>query len=120
MSYFCGITAHGSTGTKAVTVGFQPTGMRITVAQKFGVTDNYAHQSVGVSSGTTTSCTSLFQDTAGGLTINSGKIVSHYERVGGNITEVIAANFHSFTATQVKYTITTANVNYNLLIEAWG
>lgn len=119
MSYFCGTAAYGSVGTKTVTVGFAPKGVRITVGQRFGGADNYVHQSVGFSNGANTFCTSLFQDTTSGLTINSGKLVSHYERVGGVISEVLAVNFHSFTPTQVKFTVTLPTANYNLTIEAW-
>lgn len=120
MAYFSGTVAHGTTGTKTIPVGFQPVGMRITVGQRHNTVDNFAHQSIGISDGTSTNCTSIFQDNSGGLTVSSTKLISQYERVSGTIAEVLAANFHSFTISSVKYTITTANANYNLLIEAWG
>jgi len=121
MAYFVGTIAHGSTGTKTVSVGFQPLGMRITVGQKFGTAQNFAHSSIGVSDGVDQYCTSIYQDTTGGLTKSvDDKLISHYDRVGGTLTEVLAGTINSFTATQVKYNITTANANYNLLIEAWG
>lgn len=120
MAYFSGTIAHGSTGTKTIPVGFQPIGVRITVGQRFNTADNFTHQSVGISDGVDTNCTSIFQDTTGGKTVSSNRLASHFERVGGTITEVLAIDFHSFTATSVKYTVVTANASYNLLIEAWG
>lgn len=120
MAYFVATTAYSTAGVKTIPVGFQPVGMRITVAQRYNTNDNFAHQSVGISNGTKTYCTSIFQDTSGGVTVSSAKLISHYERMGGTIMEVLAANFDSFTASQVKFNITTPNVSYNLLIEVWG
>jgi hypothetical protein len=121
MAYFTGTIAHGTTGTKTITVGFQPMGMRITVGASFGTGDNYSHRSTGVADGSWQYVDSFFQDSTGGKTVSTDtKLVSHYERVGGVITEVLSATFNSFTATQVKYNITKATPAYNLLVEVWG
>lgn len=121
MPYFCGTIAHGSTGTKTISVGFQPVALKITVAQRYQANQGFTHMSMGSSNGVKQHCDSIFQDTSGGLTLSSDmKLISHYERVGETITEVLAGTVHSFTTGQVKYNITTANANYNLFIEIWG
>jgi hypothetical protein len=119
MSYYAGTVTYGSTGLKTLNIGFQPERINITVCQKFNTNDGYHHLSVGRADGTRQSVNSTFQDTAGGISINStSKCVSHYERLAGVITEVLAANFDSFTATGFKLNVTTANANYQLFIEA--
>lgn len=121
MSYFCTTTAHSTTGVKTITCGFQPTGMRITAGHEFGVSETCAHQSTGVSDGVDQFFNTFYQDTTGGKTEDGDtKIVSLYDRVSGNITEVVAASFDSFTATQGKYNVTTADVDYNLMVELWN
>lgn len=121
MSYFTGTAAHSTTGVKTVSVGFQPVGMRITVGQKVGTAQGFAHKSVGIADGTNQFYDAFFEDTTGGKTVSgSTKLVSHWERVTGTITEILTVTFDSFTATEVKYNVTLANVNYNLLIEAWS
>lgn len=120
MSYFVGSITHSTTGVKSVTVGFQPVGMRITVGQKDGSTDTTARDAYGVTDGTTSLYRSLFRDGTGGQTVSgNGKLISVLDRVSGTVTEVIKVTFDSFTATQVKYNVVTANVNYTLNIEAW-
>lgn len=121
MSYFNTTAAWSTSGVKTITVGFQPTSMRVTVGQKFGTTQNFSHLSLGSGEPAFSHVDSTFQDGTGGKTITDDtKIVSHYERVSGTITEVLAASIDSFTATQAKLNITTPNVNYNLYIEVWG
>lgn len=121
MAYFLSTTAYGSAGTKTITVGFQPVRLKITVAQKFATAQAFSHSSEGVSNGTLQFCTSLFQDTTGGQTLSlDNKIISHYERVGGVLTEVLSATINSFTATQVKINVVIPNANYNLLVEVEG
>ena len=49
------------------------------------------------------------------------RIASLYEfDGGGNPVEVVKVTFHSFTATEFKYTVNTTNVNYQLKVEVWG
>ena len=121
MSYFIGTLAYPSTGVKStINVGFQPTGIRITSSQKYPSAQTFSHRSVGVSDGVSQFYDSTFQDTTGGKTINGdNKIVSHWERVSGTITEVLSVKVNSFQPTGPKLEVLTANVNYNLLLEAW-
>lgn len=119
MNYFTGTISYSSTGTKTLSIGFQPTLLRITVSSSFGGADSYVHYCTGWTDGTSSFYHSLFADGSGRQSINgSGKLVSHYERSGSTLTEVLAVTFNSFTATQAKINVTTANPNYQLFIEA--
>lgn len=122
MAYFVSTVAYASAGIKStINVGFQPIGIRITVSQKYPSAQTYSHRSVGVSDGANQYYDSTFQDTTGGKTVNGNdKIVSHFERVSGTISEVLSVKVNSFQPTGPKLEIITPNVNYNLLIEAWG
>lgn len=120
MSYFCGTISHGSTGVKTVAVGFTPVGMRITVGAN-GASQAVSHRSVGFTNGTNVDFNSEYSDGSGSSSWQgTGKLVSHYERVAGTLTEKVAATFDSFTATQVKYNVTTADAAYTFAIEAWS
>lgn len=121
MNYFVGTISHGTTGVKTITCGFQPIGARITVGQKTLTTQNFSHKSVGVTDGATQICDTFYQDTTAGSTQRSNaKLVSVLENSAGTITEVAAAAFDSFTATALKYNVTTANSAYQYLVEIWG
>lgn len=121
MAYYATTISHGSTGTKTVTPGFQPQRAKITVGSQFGSTDSVTHMSSGWTDGTNQFYHSLFADGTGRQTISgSNKLVSHFERVSGSITSVLDATFNSFTATQFKYNVNTANANYQLYVEVWG
>lgn len=130
MSYFNGTIAYGSTGVQPpITVGFQPTNIKITVSQKWSGPQSYVHWSSGYGglvnvAGTPTMrqhVDSVFQDSTGGQTVSSdSKVVSFYDRVSGTLTEVLSVSIDSFTSTALKLNVLTANANYNLNIEVWG
>ena len=117
-------TTPNVTGIIAITPGFTPKYVRITVSSRLS-SDNFAHLSEGAadSSGWTTNHT-FMHDTTGGSTRrtagNMGKIVSALERVSGVITEVNAASFDSFTATQVRINVTNVTQLYQYNIEIYG
>lgn len=119
MYYFTKVT-HGTTGVKTRTCGFQPTGARISVYGKDGVVMTLLQQSVGTTNGVGHVCQSIYGDTAGLYTRKvDNKIASQWEKIGGVWTEVIAATFDSFTATEFKYNVTIASSDYQFIVEAW-
>lgn len=121
MSYYATTISHGSTGTKTITCGFLPLQAKITVSAQFGTTDGVIHKSEGWTNGTNAFYNTIFSDATGRQTIcGTGKLVSHYDRVGGVITEIVNATFNSFTATQFKYNVVTADANYQFFVEVWG
>lgn len=121
MAYFLTTVSHSTTGVKTINVGFQPISARITAGNKTGVADNCARKTTGVTDGTNQICDVEYLDTTSGYTDRfSDRLVSVRERVAGTITEVVRANFDSFTATELKYNVTTANVNFQFLIEVDG
>jgi len=129
MSYFNGTIAYGTTGIQTITLGFQPTSIKITVSQKWNGPQTYIHFSTGYGglvnvAGTPTMrqhVDSFFQDATGSQTLSSdSKIVSFYDRVSGTLTEILSVSIDSFTATTLKLNVLTANSNYNLNIEVWG
>lgn len=122
MSYFLTTASHSTTGVKTITCGFQPIGARITVSAKSGG-QTYAHQSVGTTDGTNTVTDSWYQDATRGKTDRyTDRIVSQWEwDSGGSVwSEKTKATFDSFTATEFKYNVNTADVNYQYFIEVWS
>lgn len=122
MNYYFATISHGTTGVKTRAVGFQPLGARITVAAKSGG-QTYAHQSVGVTDGTNTVCDSWYQDATRGKSERyTDRMASQWEWDSGTSTwvEKTRAGFDSFTATEFKYEVITADVNYQYFIEVWG
>lgn len=121
MSYFRGLTTFGSAGLVTVNVGFQPIGYKITCGQKFGITDTNDHVFIGGSDGTRQHVIGHFLDATGRQTFTeSGKVITQKERSGGVITEVLAASHDSFQATGPRVNVTTPNVNYQVVVEAWN
>lgn len=121
MSYFIETISHPSTGLKTRTIGFQPTGVRITVSQKTSTAQTMAHKSVGISDGTNQICDTFYADGNYAKTERfNDRLVSHIEHNGVSFVEKVRANLDSFTATELKYNVITADVNYQFLIEAWN
>lgn len=121
MSYFVGTLAYGSTGTKtAIPVGFTPVGVRVWVSQKFNTSQTFAHQSTGMSDGIDQFYTTIYQDGSGGLTLQGdNKILSHWDRVSGTLTEVLNWELNSLSASGVSFNVVTTNSNYTVILEAW-
>lgn len=121
VNYFYGTVAFSTNGVKAVTVGFQAIGYRLTIGEVFGGTDNFVHMSVGGTDGTDHYCNSTYKDNTGGLTRTvDNRVISHFERVAGALTEIMEASHDSITATQIKFNMLLANIDYNIQVEAWG
>lgn len=114
MAYKTSSTAYGSTGSKTLTCGFQPTAARFFVGGVVGG-DNVMHFSRGSADGTRQNCDWQFADGTffTGDTTNS-KIISHWENVGGTLTEVFSATFTAFTATGCTINVSIADASYNL------
>lgn len=123
MARILGSTTLTLTPTQTISLGFQPTWAIITVSEKSG-SDNAAHTSEGkvnTNPGPTVYqyCQSTFADADGADTFkSSAHLVQHYERVGGVITKVLSASFHSFTPSGIKLNVDIPNNNYQVLIEA--
>ena len=120
MAFWCVNATLSSTGTNTLTgFPFQPVGAIITVSSKNG-SDGTVNFSEGTCDGTHQSVRSIFQDASGSKSIRSNtKCVSHYERVSGTISEVLAASFSSFTSDGISFNVTTANSNYQINVKAW-
>lgn len=121
MSYFFGTASYSTANLKTITCGFQPVRAKITIGSIAGGENAIIHQSVGVTDGTNQLCDS-FADDGTNLYQNrfTDRMVSHYVFAAGVPTETTKATFSSFTATQFKFTVNTANVNYQYFIEVWG
>lgn len=122
MGYKIGTVTYSSNGLKTIYLGTptQPTSADIIVQNKYGVNEGVIrHVSIGHADSTGQRVTSYFKDATGQASFDStSKIISHYERVGGAITEVMAATFDSFTANGIKLNITNANADYLIYIRA--
>lgn len=118
--YYRALTTLAPVGLRTFSPGFLCVGYRITVAGRFGGGDPYDHTSIGGSDGTRQHVVSTFNDATGRTSMTTtAKVVSHYERVGGVITEVLSATHDSFQPTGPRINITISNVNYQVIIEAW-
>lgn len=116
MSYATGRFTLSATGVTTLVVGFQPTWARFRVTGK--ASDTVDHLSLGGTDGTNMNCGSTYMDTTGGASFDvNTKVVSHYERVSGTITEVLGAAWDSWATNGVKLNVSTANVNYKVTIE---
>lgn len=122
MAYFLTTISHSTTGVKTITCGFQPLGARITVSAQSGG-QTFAHKSVGVTDGVNQICDHFYQDATRGKTDRfTDRLVSQWDWDAGTsaFVEKTRANFDSTTATQFKYNVITANLNYQYLVEVWG
>lgn len=118
---FAGTTTFGTTGIKSLNLGFKPALVQLRVCAKYNTPQTFSHLSLGESDSYSQQVTSTYQDTTGGYSKNDlTKVVSHYERVGGVITEVLSAEFHSFTASGVKINVLIGNPNYQVILTAWS
>lgn len=125
MGYSSGRAAgFGGTGTKTLVTNLTgaPTWCRVTVGGKAAGGDTQGHFSVGTCDGTRQNTQSTYSDTTGSASFSSNaKLVSHYERVAGTITEVINAAFSSFGTSggsgTVVFTVTTDSANYDFTLE---
>lgn len=120
MAYSLTTGSHGSTGVKTVTVGFQPYRAKITVSAVVGG-DTNAQESVGTTDGTLEICNAWYQDaTRGKQNRFTNRMVNVYDWNGAAFVDKVVATFDSFTATEFKYNVTTADSNYQFMIEVWG
>jgi hypothetical protein len=123
MQFYTTAVSHGTTGVKTRTVGFQPKGARILIGTVSGGETDLIHESDGVTDGINQICDSFLHDNTG-LSFQdrfTDRLASHYEFDGsGNPDEVVKVIFDSFTSTEFKYNVITANGNYQLRVEVWG
>lgn len=116
MAHASGRFTLSGTGLSTFALGFQPTWANFRVTGKAG--DTVCHGSWGGTDGTNQNCGSTYMDTTGGASFDvNTKVVSHYDRVAGTITEVLSASFDSFVATGVKLNVAIANTNYKVTID---
>lgn len=108
-----------SAGIKTFALGIAPKWAKFRVCARASTIDNYVHLSLGETDGVAQQVSSIFHDSQGNRSDDDlTKVVSHYERVNGVITEVLSASFHSFTATGIKLTVHIGNPNYQVYITA--
>jgi hypothetical protein len=125
MAYKRTTISFGTTGVKSVSSPFVPVGCRITLGSKVNATDPCNHLSIGNSNGTTQSYHSTFSDgTSHQTKSGTNKIVSHYERVAGVLTEKVVARIDTvaapWSATDIQFVVDTADANYQFHVEIWG
>ena len=108
---------YGTTGAKTLVLGGSPKKLRITLGSRFGTSESYEHLSVLTFDGTNLNCVTTVQDGASGKTENFTNKLSHWERSGGVNVEVINANSFAFSGNTITFTVNTASLNYQWLIE---
>lgn len=123
-NYKQGTISHSTTGVKTITCGFQPLGAEILVGSDPGSTQTGFRQSFGVTDGTNSATDSSFIDTSGHSKQDrySDRLVSLWKWDTGTsaYVELTKATFDSFTATEFKYNVITADVNHQYRYRIWG
>lgn len=115
-------TTHATTGVKTMTAGFQPLEAEIIVRPSPGTSfTNYVRRSHGNTDGTIQSCESDTTSTARVYQqCYTDRMASIQEWNGTAWTETFKITFDSFTATEFKYNVVTANANFQVLRIARG
>lgn len=123
MNYKQGTISHATTGVKTITCGWQPLAAEIIVGGKPGTTQTVSHLSFGTTDGTNQVVDTFYSDASRDKQERySDRIVSIYEWDAGTsaYVEKARANFDSFTATEFKYNVITADANYQFRYRIWG
>lgn len=123
MAFITGVSTTGSTtGNKSYTgFGFKPSYARFTLSQKTGTTEGFIHFSQGWTDGTNSSCHSIFQDATSSQSKEfTNQVISHWNRVSGTLTEVIAATFVSFDADGLTLNFSAITTGYHVHFEAFA
>lgn len=121
MAFFRGVsTTPVSTGSTSLTgFGFQPNEVEIELCQKTSTAEAFVHYSSGSADGTRQGCVSIYSDATSSQSKESNaKIISHWNRVTGTLTEVIAATFTSFDADGVTLNFSATITGYHMHIRA--
>lgn len=121
MNSFTGAFTISGTGNQSFTgLGFQPSYLEFVFSQKFGVAENsVGHLSIGMADGTRQSAHSILGDTTGPGTRNSNaKCCSHWKRVSGAWSEIIAASFVSFDADGFTLNASAFDTNFQGFVKA--
>lgn len=113
LSYSRDTITHTTTGVKTMTCGFQPVKAKIKVTFAPGANDTKIHMSEGTTDGTNQVCdTDTYHDSTHAFERRfTDRVVSIQEWTGAAWSEVLRANFDSFTATEFKYNVTVAGAN---------
>lgn len=122
MSYYMGTVSHSTTGVKTRTIGFQATAYRLTVKAKSGGS-TFVASSEGLCDGTNSVCDSSFsnQDRAKADRYTDRVVfIREWNSGTSSYDTKTQASHDSITATEVKYNVTTADVDYQYLFEAWN
>jgi hypothetical protein len=119
MSFWTGRVTVSGTGNNAFTgVGFQPTWIRIRVSKKNGTTETCSHLCLGATDGTNMNCSYIYSDSTSSKTDDfNTKLISHWERVAGTLTEILACTLTSFDADGFTINASTASANYKVTVE---
>jgi len=121
MSYKLSKITPSTTGVKTWTTGFAAAAFRLKVIPSPGAASPIVFESDGSTDGTSHYCdtktvetTRIYQERF------TDRIASIFEWNGTAWVETLKVQFDSFTATEVKYNIITANSGYQLCREAWS
>lgn len=115
MNYSRDTISHGTTGVKTMTCGFQPVEAELDVTPGPGTTFTTIYKSKGTTDGTNQVC-----DTNGSSGSNhfqrryTDRMISISEWNGSTWNETFKITFDSYTSTEFKYNVVTANANYQV------
>lgn len=121
MSNYVTTTTFDAIGVKTITPGFQSTAITITVAPATGSPFQGVQHCIGWTDGTRKMCDFQYANLQNNNAI-SGKTTSKLvqlwgEDAGGHLAVVVEATLNAITPTQVKFDVTTANVDYQVSIK---
>lgn len=121
MSTYTTTTTFDTTGIKTITPGFQSAGITVDVAPASGAAFTGIQFCSGWTDGTRKKCDSIYFNhatTAAKSEKSTSKLVRLFGEDGsGNIIVVLEAVLDSVTATQVKFNVTIASIDYQVSIK---
>jgi hypothetical protein len=124
MSIYTTTTTFDTVGVKTITPNFQSSGITISVAPAVGESFQGVQHCFGWTDGIRKMCDFQFANLQNNNAI-SGKTTSKLvqlwgEDVNGHLAIVLEATLNSITATQVKFDVTTASIDYQVSIKCDG
>lgn len=122
MNYYSATVAHGSSGVKEITLGWQPIGMEICGGPAYTGDDGITRSSDGSTDFTRQGCKYQFRDDEGAEGADfTDRILSIRDRDGnGDVVEVVRVNMAAPTSTKGRYEVITPNSNFNFRVRFFG
>lgn len=121
LNYARDTISHGTAGVKTHTCGFQPVKARLTARIAPGSASTIIYNAEGTTNGTNQDATTFTSEASRNFQQTyTDRMISISEWNGAAWVETFKVTFDSFTATEFKYNVVTANSAFQLRREVEG